>query len=203
MRAGQFALRSAEWFGRFAILPIVRRDVSCDGRTAHSFGARDEEGTSLGQDIQASEVYITAIEQVKRSGFETTGPECSRRELGLRSHKHWSECCPADPAAYAVSLRSCGGEIFPRGKATGTNRWSWSPGHTRSRTAPRRKVRRGRGRERRQSALEQNRRRSASRDARWRVPTCCEKLGPGSPYDRAWVAGHEDKLRYRGDFRDR
>jgi hypothetical protein len=33
------------------------------------FGASDEEGTSLGQDIQASEVHITAIEQVKRSGF--------------------------------------------------------------------------------------------------------------------------------------
>src|SRR5437879_12383825 len=33
------------------------------------FGAGDEEGTSLGQEIQASEVHITAIEQVKRSGF--------------------------------------------------------------------------------------------------------------------------------------
>src|SRR5437879_8308122 len=33
------------------------------------FGASDEEGTSLSQDIQASEVHITAIEQVKRSGF--------------------------------------------------------------------------------------------------------------------------------------
>src|SRR6266853_1114702 len=33
------------------------------------FGASDEEGTSLGEDIQASEVHITAIEQIKRSGF--------------------------------------------------------------------------------------------------------------------------------------
>src|SRR6266576_5005064 len=31
-------------------------------------------------------------------------------ELGLPSHKHWSECCPA---ACAVSPRSCGGGSFP------------------------------------------------------------------------------------------
>src|SRR5213078_382953 len=65
------------------------------------------------------------------------------------------ECCPADPAACAVSPRSCGGGIFPTGKATGTNRWSWSPRHTPSRTTPLRKARRGRGRERRQSGHEQ------------------------------------------------
>ena len=33
------------------------------------FGAGDEEGASLREDIEASEVHITAIEQVKRSGF--------------------------------------------------------------------------------------------------------------------------------------
>src|SRR2546427_390910 len=93
--------------------------------------------------------------------------------------------------------------LFPTGKATDTNRWSWSPGHTRSRTVPLQKILHGKCRERRQSRLGRNRRRSASRGVRWRVPTCCEKLGPGSPYDRAWVAEHEDKLRYRGGFRDK
>src|SRR5437667_12846293 len=34
---GQCALRSAEWCGRFAILPLVRRDVSCGGGTVCSF----------------------------------------------------------------------------------------------------------------------------------------------------------------------
>ena len=33
------------------------------------FGASNEEGTSLGEEMQASKVHMTAIEQVKRSGF--------------------------------------------------------------------------------------------------------------------------------------
>src|SRR5207245_1204839 len=38
--AGPFALRSAEWFGRFAILPFLRRDVSCGGQNCIFFLAR-------------------------------------------------------------------------------------------------------------------------------------------------------------------
>jgi hypothetical protein len=34
------------------------------------FGASDEEGASLGEDIETSKVHITAIEQIKCSGFE-------------------------------------------------------------------------------------------------------------------------------------
>jgi len=40
-------------------------DVSCDVELHILFGASDEEGTSLGQNIQAREVHITTIEQVE------------------------------------------------------------------------------------------------------------------------------------------
>src|SRR5689334_1672468 len=79
--------------------------------------------------------------------------------------------------SFTVSPRFCGGEIFPTGKATDTNRWSSSRGHTRSRTVLLQKILHSKGRERRQSRLGRNRRRSASRGVPWRVPACCEKLG--------------------------
>src|SRR6266404_9126658 len=67
---------------------------------------------------------------------------------------------------------------FPHGKSDRHKSMSSSRGRTRSRTVPLQKILHGKGREWRQSRLGRNRRRSASRGVRWRVPTCCEKLGP-------------------------
>src|SRR5260370_6677511 len=82
------------------------------------FGASNEEGTSLGEEIQASKVHITAVEQVKCSGFgkllvqnvDVVDLASGHINIGRNAASQIQTVC-------AVSRHSCGDGIFPRGKA--------------------------------------------------------------------------------------
>ena len=46
------------------------------------FGARDEEGASLREDVEAGEVHLTAVEHVKGTGFQPQfGPQVDLVDL--------------------------------------------------------------------------------------------------------------------------
>ena len=169
-----------------------------------SFGSRHEERRTSREPMKTAKIDVSSIHHVERVRFRSADDrERLRRGFSRGKSARNRGCCRAGPRACAASRPPCVGGTAPRGTGSSRGRSLYCRGRRRSAPGPHRRVPRQRASALDRSALEQSRRRCASRECGWHRPTCSARSSHESPRGRASARQPADTSRCRGGFRER